>query len=71
VRFFRDFASVSYEVFPPSPDAPRVKTESALIAALPITNITVIKASDGSHITTATMVEQKLGGAIPLTIADA
>ena len=70
VRFFRDFASVSYEVFPPSPDAPKAKTVSALIAALPITNITVIKAPDGSHKKTASVLEQKLGTPIPITISD-
>lgn len=70
VRFFRDFASVRYEVFPPSPDAPRARTASALIAALPITNITVIKAPDGSHTKTASVLEQKLGVPIPITISD-
>lgn len=71
VRFFRDFASVSYEVFPTSPDAPAVKTTSALLAALPITNISVVRSPDGSHKATASVLEQKLGGAISLTITDA
>lgn len=70
VRFFRNFVSVRYEVFPPSPAAPRVKTTSALIAALPITNITVIKSPDGSHKKTASVLEQKLGSPIPITISD-
>lgn len=71
VRFFRDFASVSYEVFPPSPDAPKVKTSSALIAALPITNISVIRSPDGTHKKTLSVLEEKLGGPIPITLADA
>ena len=66
----RDFASISYEVFPPSLDAPKVRTESALIAALPITNITVIKSPDGSHRKTISVLGEKLGGAVPLTIAE-
>lgn len=71
VRFFRDFASITYEVFPPSPDAPRVKTTSALIAALPITNISVIRSPDGTHKKTLSVLEEKLGGPIPITLADA
>ena len=70
VRFFRDFASVSYEVYPSSPNAPKVETTSALIAALPITNISVIRSPDGSHKTTASVLEEKLGGAISLSIAE-
>jgi hypothetical protein len=74
-RYIREFASVSYEVFPLSPDAPAPEYVSALVASLPITNISVIRAKDGSHTETLekvrTMLEWEGGFRISVTEADA
>jgi len=59
-RYIRDFASISYEVFPLSPDAPPPEYVSALVASLPITNISVIKTRDGSHQGTLERVRKML-----------
>jgi hypothetical protein len=74
-RYVREFAAVSYEVFPLAPDAPAPEFVSALVASLPITNISVIKAKDGSHQGTLekvkTMLEWEGGLRISVTEADA
>jgi hypothetical protein len=74
-RYIREFASISYEVFPLAPDAPAPEYVSALVASLPITNISVIKARDGSHQETLekvkTMLEWEGGLRISVTEADA
>lgn len=74
-RYIREFASISYEVFPLAPDAPPPDYVSALVASLPITNISVIKARDGSHTQTLekvrTMLEWEGGLRISVTEADA
>ena len=74
-RYIREFASISYEVFPPAPDAPTPDYTSALVASLPITNISVIKAGDGSHQQTLGKVREMLswegGLRISVTEADA
>lgn len=74
-RYIREFASVSYEVFPLSPDAPPPEYVSALVASLPITNISVIRAKDGSHTRTLekvkAMLEWEGGLRISVTEADA
>ncbi len=74
-RYVREFAYVSYEVFPLAPDAPAPEFVSALVASLPITNISVIKARDGSHRRTLekvkAMLEWEGGLRISVTEADA
>ena len=74
-RYLRDFASVSYEVFPLSPDAPATETTPALVASLPITNIAVVKAEGGAHRKTVERVKEMLtwegGLRISVTEADA
>ena len=74
-RYIREFASISYEVFPLAPDAPAPEYVSALVASLPITNISVIKAIDGSHQETLGRVKELLtwegGLRISVTEADA
>lgn len=74
-RYIREFASVSYEVFPLAPDAPTPEYVSALVASLPITNVSVIKARDGSHTQALekvkTMLEWEGGFRISVTEADA
>lgn len=71
--FYRSFASVRYRVFPFMPDAPRPVTTSALIASLPITNISVIRAEDGSHVETLQRVRRLVPweGGLSVTEADA
>ena len=59
-RYVREFASVSYEVFPLAPDAPMPEYTPALVASLPITNVSVIKAQDGSHAETLEKVREML-----------
>ena len=59
-HYLREFASVSYEVFPLAPDAPVPETTSALVASLPITNISIVKAQDGSHTGTLSKVREML-----------
>jgi hypothetical protein len=74
-RYIREFASISYEVAPLAPDAPPPEYVSALVASLPITNISVIRAKDGSHTQTLekvrTMLEWEGGFRISVTEADA
>ncbi len=74
-RYVREFFYVSYEVFPLSPDAPPPEYVSALVASLLITNVSVIKARDGSHQGTLekvkTMLEWEGGLRISVTEADA
>ncbi len=74
-RYIRNFASVSYEVFPFSPDAPAAQTTPALVASLPITNISVVKAQGGEHQKTLERVKEMLswegGLRISVTEADA
>lgn len=74
-RYLREFASVTYEVFPLAPDAPAPETTSALVASLPITNVSVVKAQDGSHTQTLAKVREMLtwegGLRISVTEADA
>lgn len=74
-RYIREFASISYEVFPLAPDAPASNYTSALVASLPITNVSVIKARDGSHQGTLEKVREMLawegGLRISVTEADA
>ena len=74
-RYIRDFAAISYEVFPLSPDAPAPEFVSALVASLPITNVSVIQARDGSHQGTLEKVREMLawegGLRISVTEADA
>ena len=74
-RYIRGFASITYEVFPLSPDAPAPEYTSALVASLPITNVSVIKAGDGSHKGTLEKVREMLtwegGLRISVTEADA
>lgn len=59
-RYERHFASIQYEVFPLSPDAPVPETTPALVASLPITNVSVVKAEGGSHQETLTKVRELL-----------
>lgn len=59
-RYIREFASISYEVAPLALDAPAPEYVSALVASLPITNISVIKARDGSHQETLEKVKTML-----------
>ena len=61
-RYLRTCASFAYEVFPPAPDAPVPETAAALIASLPITNVGVVKAEDGSHKKTLERVRELLAG---------
>jgi hypothetical protein len=74
-RYIREFASIFYEVFPLAPDAPAPEYVSALVASLPITNISVIRARDGSHTQTLAKVREMLtwegGLRISVTEADA
>lgn len=72
-RYLRDFARVSYEVFPLSPDVPMPKTTPALIASLPITNVSVIKAQDGSHRGTLAKVKELLSweGDLKISVTEA
>ena len=74
-RYVRDFASISYEVHPLSLDAPAPETTSALVASLPITNVSVVKAQDGSHTRTLAKMREMLtwegGLRISVTEADA
>ncbi len=67
--------TVSYEVFPLSPDAPAAETTPALVASLPITNISVVKAQGGAHQKTVERVKEMLtwegGLRISVTEADA
>jgi hypothetical protein len=60
-RYVREFASISYEVFPLAPDAPAPEYVAALVASLPITNVSVIKAKDGSHRGTLEKVKEMFG----------
>lgn len=73
-RYVREFASVSYEVAPLAPDAPAPEYVSALVASLPITNVSVVKAKDGSHQETLekvkAMLEWEGGLRISVTEAD-
>jgi hypothetical protein len=63
LRYTRRFTeSVSYTVYPPSPEAPEPKFRSAIIASLPISNISVIKAQNGSHLMTLEKVKGMVGG---------
>jgi len=59
-RYIREFASISYEVAPLAPDAPAPEYVSALLALLPITNISVIKAKDSSHQETLGKIREML-----------
>lgn len=43
---------VAYPVEPVMPGAPEPRWESGLIAALPITNLSVVRSDDGSHVQT-------------------
>ena len=72
-RYVREFASVSYEVVPLAPDAPAPEYASALVASLPITNISVIKARDGSHQETLEKVKAMLEweGGLRISVAEA
>ena len=72
-RYLREFASVSYEVFPLAPDAPAPATTPALVASLPITNISVVKAQDGSHTGTLSKVREMLTweGGLKISVTDA
>jgi hypothetical protein len=72
-RYIREFASISYEVFPLSPDAPAPDYTSALVASLPITNVSVIKAGDGSHKKTLAKVKEMLSweGGLRITVTEA
>jgi hypothetical protein len=74
-RYIREFASISYEVFPLAPGAPPPEYVPALVASLPITNISVIRAKDGSHTETLekvkAMLEWEGGFRISVTEADA
>lgn len=72
-RYLRKFASVSYEVFPLAPDAPVPETTSALAASLPITNISVVKAQDGSHTQTLSKVREMLTweGGLKISVTEA
>ncbi len=74
-RYLREFASISYEVLPLAPDAPAPDFVSALVASLPITNVSVIKARNGSHQGTLEKVKEMLewegGLRISVTEADA
>ncbi len=63
LRYTRRFTdNVSYTVFPPSPEAPEPEFASAIIASLPISNISVIRAQDGSHRETLERVKGMVGG---------
>lgn len=58
--YVRQFASVAYQVHPLSPEAPPAEVTSALVAVLPITNITVIKAANDDHRETLENVKRML-----------
>ena len=72
-RYLREFVSVSYEVFPLAPDAPVPETTSALVASLPITNISIVKAQDGSHTGTLSKVREMLAceGGLKISVTEA
>ena len=72
-HYLREFASISYGVFPLSPDAPAPDYTSALVASLPITNISVIKARDGSHQQTLERVKEMLSweGGLRISVTEA
>jgi hypothetical protein len=63
LRYTRRFTeNVSYTVYPPSPEAPEPLFASAIIASLPISNISVIRARDGSHLGTLEKVKGMVEG---------
>lgn len=72
-RYVREFASLSYDVAPLAPDAPAPEYVSALVASLPITNISVIKARDGSHQQTLEKVKEMLEweGGLRISVTEA
>ena len=66
-------ASIRYRVYPLSPDAPEPVFASALIASLPITNVSVVKARDGSHAGTLREVRRMLegkGGGLKIAVSE-
>jgi hypothetical protein len=63
LRYTRRFTdTVSYTVYPPSPEAPEPEFASAIIASLPVSNISVIKAQNGSHLETLEKVKGMVEG---------
>lgn len=71
-HYLRTCASFSYEVFPLAPDAPVPETTAALIASLPITNVGVVKAEDGSHESTLERVRELLAceGGLKISVTE-
>jgi hypothetical protein len=51
---------VGYPVEPVLPEAPAPRWESGIIAALPITNISVVASDDGSHLETLNQLQASL-----------
>ena len=49
VSFMRKVADIRYRVLPYQPSAPEPETTSAIVAMLPVTNISVIKAQGREH----------------------
>lgn len=45
----RQHGSVTYDVYPIIKDAPKPEWQEAIVAVVPITNVSVIQANDGSH----------------------
>lgn len=72
-HYRRKVGDFSYRVLPLGPEAPEVVTTSALIASLPITNISVIKADDGSHSETTAKLRRLLedeSGALHISVTE-
>lgn len=63
VQFRREVTeAISYRVYPVAPDAPDPVCKSAIVASVPITNISVVKARDGSHKETLERIRGKANG---------
>lgn len=60
VRFLRQFNELRYEVYPLAPEAPEPRWAPALIASVPVTNVGVVRAADGSHRPTFEEVRRQL-----------
>lgn len=75
ILFYRQFVNIEYPVFPPAwlydPEPTDPFTyEPALVATLPITNVTVVKDDADAHLETLESVARQLKGRIPVTEAN-
>lgn len=77
ISFARTVGNLHYAIFPnpnlerPDEDWIYAKWSSALIVSLPITNISVIRANDGSHIRTYDKVRGRANGQMHVTESEA